>query len=53
MNVLKIMLIVSLLLFRSMTAFAQDGNIQLVWESAADAVMYEVEVTTVPLLGTR
>lgn len=53
MNVLKMMLIFSLLLFGMMTAFAQDGKIRLLWESAEDAVMYEVEVTTVPILGTR
>jgi len=53
MNVLKIMLIFSLLLFSTITVFAQEGKIGLLWESAEDAVMYEVEVATIPLLGTR
>jgi len=40
----KIMLIVAILFSMSGTGYAQEGKIQLQWENAEDAVMYELEI---------
>lgn len=49
MNLLKIIIIVALLFINTVTSYAQEGKLQLVWPSAVDAVMYELEIATTPV----
>ncbi len=49
MKLLRIIVLVSLLLLTAVTAYAQDDKVQLLWNNAEDAVMYELEIATVPV----
>lgn len=53
MKLLRILLFCVLLCSAATSGYAQDNKIQLVWTSAEDAVMYELEVATVPVLKDR
>ncbi|MEN6567440.1 MAG: GDSL-type esterase/lipase family protein [Veillonellales bacterium] len=53
MKLLRIAFITVLLLAFSLTAYAQEGKVQLLWQNAEDAVMYELEIATVPLRGNQ
>jgi len=48
-NLLKVIVVVILLCVSTGTGYAQDSKVQLVWPSAVDAVMYELEVTNTPI----
>lgn len=52
MKLRHILYMVVALLIINVTGYAQEGKIQLEWKNAEDAVMYELEVATVPL-GSR
>lgn len=49
MNVLKIVIIMTIFLMATVTGYAQEGKVQLLWKHAEDVVMYELEIATVPL----
>jgi lysophospholipase L1-like esterase len=49
LNLLKIFLAAVLLLGITVTAYASGGKVQLLWDSAEDAVMYELEIASVPI----
>lgn len=49
MHFLKVLLLTLLITLFSVTAYAQEGKIQLIWPNAQDAVMYELEVSQVPM----
>lgn len=49
MKLLGMIVAVSLLLITTVTAYAQDNKVQLLWDNAEDAVMYELEIATVPV----
>lgn len=49
----KIFLVFVLVFIASVTAYAQEGKIQITWQNAEDAVLYEVEIANVPLKNNR
>lgn len=53
LKVLQITVLVIALVYSTGVAFAQNSKVLLVWDSAADAVLYEVEVAKVPLLSSQ
>lgn len=53
MKLLRIMLFCVLFCSAAASGYAQDNKIQLVWNSAEDAVMYELEVATAPVFRDR
>lgn len=50
-NLLKIIVCVAIYCIVTVTGYAQDGKIQLMWENGIDAVSYELEIATKPLRG--
>jgi len=50
---LQIIVMIAVLLIVSGTGYAQEGKIQLLWENAEDAVMYELEIGRLPLKRTK
>ncbi|WP_312561216.1 GDSL-type esterase/lipase family protein [Anaerospora sp.] len=53
MKILRILLVCMFLCVGASSGYAQENKIQLRWASAEDAVMYELEVATVPVLKDR
>lgn len=53
MKILRILLVSMLLCAGAVNGYAQENKIQLLWASAEDAVMYELEVAAVPVLKDR
>lgn len=53
MRNLKIIVMVAIMSLIAVTGYAQEGKVQLVWQNAEDAVMYELEVATAPISSTR
>ncbi len=53
MKLLKIMLCVAMYCIVTVTGYAQEGKIQLMWDNRVDAVMYELEIATVPIKGEK
>ena len=49
MKLLKIVMMIAVLFMVTGTGHAQEGKVQLVWKNAEDAVMYELEIATVPI----
>lgn len=49
LHLLRTFLLALLLMSFSITANAQDGKIQLIWQNAPDTVMYELEIASVPI----
>lgn len=49
MKLLRGILVLFLLLAMTVVASAQEGKVQLRWSNAEDAVMYELEIATVPV----
>lgn len=47
------MAMITVLFLISVIGYAQEGKVQLVWKNAEDAVMYELEVATVPVFGNQ
>ena len=53
MKRLQIILMIVVLLIMTGTGYAQEGKIQLQWDNAEDAVMYELEIGTLPLKSKK
>ncbi|WP_378954595.1 GDSL-type esterase/lipase family protein [Pelosinus sp. sgz500959] len=53
MNIVKIMLLVAMYCIVTVTGYAQDGKIQLLWENGVDAVTYELEIATTPIKSKK
>jgi len=49
LNQAKTIAITILLMLITLTAFAKEGKVQIVWPSAVDAVMYELEIARAPV----
>lgn len=53
MKFIKAILLTLILVFFVATAYAQEGKVQLLWPNAEDAVMYELEIASIPIRGNR
>lgn len=49
MKLVKIILLVAIYCIVTVTGYAQENKIQLMWENRIDAVTYELEIATTPL----
>lgn len=49
MKIIKAILLAITLILLTSQVYAQTGKIQLLWPNAQDAVMYELEIATVPI----
>jgi lysophospholipase L1-like esterase len=49
----KIILVISALVLLAAPSFAQPGKIQLLWPSAQDAVMYELEIAEIAIRSNK
>lgn len=49
MKLVKIILLVAIYCIVTVTGYAQENKIQLMWENRVDAVIYELEIATTPL----